>query len=396
MTDSTPPAESVRGERHASWLELFFDLTAVAGVAQLAHLLHGGPGWDDLGLYTVMFLAFWTGWMLFTVYGNVTGDEARVRTVLTGMFGLAVMAAAVHGVRGDRATAFALAYILVRSLAGKAWGRRGVYVAGLPLTQVGLGLAPWIVSLWCEGPLRFGLWALGLAIDLVVMFSVSDGKLTARVEAGYEEEAARRHRPVSRPVAVRMDAPHLGERLGLFVLIVLGEAIAQTVSAASEAEWDWPLYGVGTGAFVLLLQLWSMSLRNGAFGVPLLAVDALPVRLVLPLHCFTAGSVAALAAALGDSVADAEGAVPDAVRWLLCGSLALYLLIAGVAALCSGRGAGRSLLLVGPALAVVAALGAAAGGWGPAGLVWLLVLALRWPLLVERARPSRAAAGAPS
>ncbi|MCY0954501.1 hypothetical protein [Streptomyces sp. H27-S2] len=150
-------------------------------------------------------------------------------------------------------------------------------------------------------------------------------------------------------------------------------------------------YGVGAGAFVLLLQLWSLSLRNGAFGVPLLSVDALPVRLVLPLHCFTAGSVAALAAALGDSAADAEGAVPDAVRWLLCGILWMYLLIAGSAALCSGRGAGRALFPVGPAPTVVAALGAAGGGWGPVELVWVLLLALRWPLLAERSRPAPAA-----
>ncbi|MFK0234792.1 hypothetical protein [Streptomyces vinaceus] len=41
----------------------------------------------------------------------------------------------------------------------------------------------------------------------------------------------------------------------------------------------------------------SPSTRDGADGVPLPAWDVLPVRLVLPLHCFVAGSVAALAAA---------------------------------------------------------------------------------------------------
>ncbi|MFD3699195.1 hypothetical protein ACFWUZ_24185 [Streptomyces sp. NPDC058646] len=37
------------------------------------------------------------------------------------------------------------------------------------------------------------------------------------------------------PVAARADAPHPGERLGLFVLIVLGEAVARMVSTASGA-----------------------------------------------------------------------------------------------------------------------------------------------------------------
>ncbi|MFF0138747.1 hypothetical protein ACFYRN_20180 [Streptomyces sp. NPDC005227] len=38
VSTTRPEAEA---ERHASRLELFFDLVAVAGVAQIAHLLHG-------------------------------------------------------------------------------------------------------------------------------------------------------------------------------------------------------------------------------------------------------------------------------------------------------------------------------------------------------------------
>ncbi|MGW8781759.1 low temperature requirement protein A [Streptomyces sp. NPDC055796] len=386
MTDSAPAASApAEGERHASWLELFFDLTAVAGVAQLAHLLHGSPGPGDVALYAVMFLAFWTAWMLFTVYGNVSGEETRTWTVLAGMFGMAVMAASVHGVREDRAGAFALAYILVRSLAGKAWERRGEYVPDLPITQLGLGLTPWIVSMWFDGTARYALWALGLAIDLAVMFTVSGKRLAARVEAQYAEEAARRRRASPRPVAALMDAPHLGERLGLFQLIVLGEAVAQVVAAASQVEWDPALYGVGVGAFLLLLLLWSLSLRHGADGVPLLAWDVLPVRLVLPLHCFVAGAVAALAAALGDAVEYTDHPVPGSVRWLLCGSLAVYLAIAGVAALGSGRGLREVLLLVGPSSAVVLVAAALARDAAAVQLVWVLVVAAAWPrVLVDR------------
>ncbi|MFD6464246.1 low temperature requirement protein A [Streptomyces goshikiensis] len=394
MTESTPAVSApAGGERHASWLELFFDLTAVAGVAQLAHLLHGSPGWDDVALYAVMFLAFWTGWMLFTVYGNVSGDEVRTWTVLAGMFGMAVMAASVHGVREDRAGAFALAYILVRTLAGKAWERRGEYVPELPITQLGLGLTPWVVSMWFDGTERYALWALGLLIDLTVMFSVSGTALAARVDARYarkEREAGPGRRTAAKPAAALMDAPHLGERLGLFQLIVLGEAVAQVVAAASQAEWDAALYSVGAGSFLLLLLLWSLSLRHGADGVPLLVWDVLPVRLVLPPHCFVAGAVAALAAGLGDAVEYTHHPVPEPVRWLLCGSLGVYLAVAGVAALCSGRGVPGTLLLVGPSLAAVLVAGVAARQAEGPHLVWLLVAAAAWTRLVaERRRPGR-------
>ncbi|MFI9063900.1 low temperature requirement protein A [Streptomyces sp. NPDC053429] len=56
---ATGPAEV---ERHASWLELFFDLIAVAGVAQLASLLRGAPGHGEVLLYCLLNLAFWTAW----------------------------------------------------------------------------------------------------------------------------------------------------------------------------------------------------------------------------------------------------------------------------------------------------------------------------------------------
>ena len=40
-------------EQRATWTELFFDLVVVAGIGQLAHLLHDGPTWGELGLYAV-------------------------------------------------------------------------------------------------------------------------------------------------------------------------------------------------------------------------------------------------------------------------------------------------------------------------------------------------------
>ena len=39
--------ESESDERHASWLELFFDLVFVVAIAQLAHFLHDELTWGD-------------------------------------------------------------------------------------------------------------------------------------------------------------------------------------------------------------------------------------------------------------------------------------------------------------------------------------------------------------
>ena len=110
-------------ERHATWKELFFDLVVVAGIGQLAHLLHEDTEPTTLGLYAVLYLAFWISWAGFAVYGNVAGDDAKTRVLITAMLGLAVMAASVPGIHGSRASAFVIAYVALRWYAGAVVSR---------------------------------------------------------------------------------------------------------------------------------------------------------------------------------------------------------------------------------------------------------------------------------
>ena len=90
--------EATKTERHASWAELFFDLVAVAGVSALAQVLRSELDAAALGLYALLFLAFWLSWTTFMLYSNVAADQTRVVRLLIGMFGLGVMAASVPGV----------------------------------------------------------------------------------------------------------------------------------------------------------------------------------------------------------------------------------------------------------------------------------------------------------
>ncbi|MFB7369835.1 low temperature requirement protein A [Streptomyces sp. NPDC056222] len=378
-----PPDSSGESERHASWLELFFDLIAVAGVAQLAHLLHGAPGHADLALYCVLYLAFWTAWMCFTTYGNVAADKVHTRTVLIGMFGLAVMAAAVPEIRSDHAAAFALAYVLVRLLASQVWQGRGEVPADWPMAQLSAGVVPWLVSVWAEEPVRYWLWAAGLVIDLGLTFARSKNQVMARLQGEWEERD-RRHGPTAAiPRAARFDPRHLDERLGLFTLIVLGEGIAQGVDAASEAEWDAELCSLAVGSFVLLLALWALAVRRSS-GVPLLGFGVLAPRFSLPLHCVATGALASLAAALGAAVEHAEDSLPLGMRWLMCGAIAVFLAVGLLAGALSGRGA-RWIVAVGlPMVAAPLLLAFFAEQWAPATLVWALVLVARWNWIYEK------------
>ncbi|MGW1208167.1 low temperature requirement protein A [Streptomyces sp. NPDC002499] len=395
-TTAADPRPTNEENRHASWLELFFDLVAVAGVAQIAHLLHGVPEVSDLGLYALLFLAFWTAWISFTLYANVAYENTHVRTVLAAMFGMAVMAAAVPGVHeGDdqHARVFALAYILIRALATRAWQHRRQILVDWPAAQMSLGVIPWIVSLWAHDPTRYWLWALGIALDLYVTFAVSARDIVEHQEARERRESrSDRRGSTESPSLARSQTEHLSERLGLFVIIVLGEGVAQVVQATSDTEWDRKLYTLAVAAFFLLAALWALSFRHGYAGVPHLAAGVLPARAALPLHCFVSGCLAALAAALGAAAEHLE-TLPDATRWLLCSALAGYFLLSGLAWLGQAARERRWLLSVALPCCVLPLLLAAFGAHvRTVAVVWLLVLITVWPMLYEQrsTRPKQA------
>ncbi|MFF6928697.1 low temperature requirement protein A [Streptomyces californicus] len=398
-TQSAAPAE-----RHAGWNELFFDLVVVAGAGQLAHLLHDGPHVADLALYTVLYLAFWTTWAGFAVYGDIAAADTRVRTLLIAMFGMAVMAASVHAVQTSHAVAFVIAYVALRWQAGRVW-RRGSIVVDWPLAQFGAGAVPWLVSLFVETPLRYWLWALGIALDIVTLL-VSTRDRTLRKAA---ERAARRregrpppgpaHSPAPEPPRLsesRIDTAHMGERLGLYVIIVLGEGVIQIIDAASEREhWDRPLAATGLGAFALLAAVCTLSLLYGTNGIPRLREGTLAPRLAMLLHAVMTGFLVALATALGSAVAHGDDVLPKGQHWLLCGAMAGYFAAGLVAALPSAGRAGR-LGLLGrslPCLAVSVALAPLGAGLPAWTTIWILVALVCWQIAYDPERPKAAGTG---
>ncbi|MFD8115683.1 low temperature requirement protein A [Streptomyces microflavus] len=395
MTDVQEGRSGEHDERHATWLELFFDLIAVVGTAQLAHLLHGEPDVADVGLFVVLFFAFWTIWMCFTTYGDVAGDRARTGTMLVGMLGLTVMSAAVAGVaEGRHLQSFAVWFVVLRFVVSNIWRGRGQVLIDWPVAQFSMGTAPWVVSVFVEGPGRYWLWAAGLAIDLWTLMSFSVRRFQAGVAAGRLRAKDRgrgrgRRGELGHPVDITVaytDPAHLGERLGLFTIIVLGEGVAQLVVVGSAAQWDWNVRVLGLGGFVLLVAIWALSLVHGYGGVPNLRAAVLPARVVLLLHSVTNGALVALAAGLGALAEHRHEALPASVRWLLCASFAVYVLVglAGSVAVqaASGGGLRWGVVLVHslPPLGVTVLTGVFGGRLAAGAVVWLLVAAAVWGL----------------
>jgi low temperature requirement protein LtrA len=333
--------EAARTERHASWAELFFDLVAVAGVSALAHLLGSDLDAAALGLYALLFLAFWLSWTTFMLYSNVAADQTRVVRLLIGMFGLGVMAASVPGVahavlrHGDSLRSlnvFAIAYIATRIYGSQAW-HRGEVLLDFPVARFTVGLLPWFASIWVDERWKLVLWAAGVGLDLLLVLVVSGNKILEQVQARLAAQAAARRRP--RPDAradgegpvihgVSADPALLSERLGLFVIIVLGESVVQVVSAASRAQYGVGLLASALASFVLLAGLFGLSVVFGYAGLPHLRAGRIPARAALGLHCLVTGVVATVAVSLSSVVRHGSDPLSGPGRWLLCSSVAAY------------------------------------------------------------------------
>ncbi|MEV4823040.1 low temperature requirement protein A [Micromonospora sp. NPDC049274] len=329
-----------RIERHASWAELFFDLVAVAGVAALAHVLGSEPDAAALGLYALLFLALWLSWTTFMLYGNVAAGQTRVLRLMVGMFGLGVMAASVpgvaHTVLGHGSdirplNVFAIAYIATRVYGSKSW-RRGEVLLDFPVVQYSAGLLPWFASLWVDEHWKLALWAVGVGLDLLLILVLSGSRILQRVQSYLTAQKSTRRRPRSGSPGgtgsvihgVSVDPAHLSERLGLFVIIVLGESVVQVVAAAGEARYDIGLLVTAIASFVLLAGLFGLSVVFGYAGLPHLRAGRIPARAALGLHCLVTGVVATVAVPLSLVVRHGSDPLPDQGRWLLCGAVAAY------------------------------------------------------------------------
>ncbi|MFI9509495.1 low temperature requirement protein A [Nocardia sp. NPDC052566] len=385
MSHETESAQA-REERHASWIELFFDLVAVAGIGQLTHLLHGGPTLGDFAMYLLLYLAFWMAWASIMVYGNIAGERAKVPLVLVAMFGLGVMAAAVAGIPDRHATAFAAVYVLVRIFAEQVWGR-GRILVDWPIAQLTAGVTPWIVSLWVPAPWKYWLWAIGMALDLLVMIGIDGNRMLAAVQERFDRRLRSSHRfdGIETPKlrALHTDSAHLGERLGLYMIIMLGEGIIVVIAAAAPQAWDLSLDLLVVGSFLLLVSMWALSLIFGFAGVPHLAPNQVAPRIAMGLHCLVGGAVATFAAGLGLAVEHAHGHQSRGVVWLLCGSAAAYFVIAAIGGLLTGERWRWFLRWPVPCTFAVLALGVFGSHLPSAVLIGILALVVAWPLLWE-------------
>lgn len=296
------------GHRHATWLELFFDLVFVAAVAQLAEILVERHDLTGYIRFFGLFVPVAWAWMGYAYYANRfdTDDVPYRAMVSAGMAAVAGMAVAIGDFSDAGLERFAVAYAAVRIVLLCLYLRARLHVpelrAALDFYLVGFtaGAACWVASAFVTGPAREILWLLGLA------FEFGTPVFGWRVIAD-----------------APIDREHLEERFGLFTIIVLGEAVVAVVVGTDVRDWAGQAVAVALAGFVTAVALWwtyfdllgAVKPRRGWWAfVPSYG----HVPLWIALTAFGVGVKLA--------IKHAEGTAGDAgARWALVGGVALFL-----------------------------------------------------------------------
>jgi low temperature requirement protein LtrA len=242
--------------RKVTWPELFFDLIFVAAVAQVAEPLREHYALAEVARLTPLFVLVWWAWTGHTVFSTRFDSRDGIQRLLTvlQMFAVAAMAANAKDALDSRSSAgFAAAYAAMRFvLVGQYFRARGVPGAAPLATRylLGHGAAAtlWMASAFIPAPGRFVVWAIAFLIDLATPW------------------LAIRH-----SVSIPPDEAHLPERFGLFMLILLGDAVISVMQGMESQETWTPEAALSAFlgmAILFMLSWWYFDGSAGAAEQP--------------------------------------------------------------------------------------------------------------------------------
>lgn len=233
---------------HVGFVELFFDLVFVFAITQISHTLLADLTWMGALKAAMLLMAVWWAWNFTTWVTNWLDPETT--PVRLAMFALMaaglLLSTALPEAFGDKGLPFALAFVFIqvgRSLF-MLWAGRSepMLVANFQRILVWLTASG---ALWIAGGLsapeyRLWFWLAALAIEYVspAVYFYVPGLGRAHTEDW------------------TVEGGHLAERVGLFVIICLGETLLITGATFAEAVWTAPVVITAASALLMTVAMW--------------------------------------------------------------------------------------------------------------------------------------------
>lgn len=279
----------VHAEQRVGWFELFYDLVAVAAISQAGKVYLKDPSWQTTALIAASILVLFTVWLLTTLSHGLFREDSvwRRLILLLQMLGLVIGALSVGHYGLPNWIGFtALAVVFV--------------------TQALIWVVHRRTSRALDAPIRTVVIA---SVVAAVAFAVS-----AVVALTLDSEQAAVFAPILLIVAIitvivpllvsvlpaihdHLDPHHLGERFGLFVIIVLGESFINLVGALGSLG-EIPNVYAFIAMFLVAYCVWSIYFTSvQAHRVP---TTANRLRVWVLAHALLVFAIIAIAVELTD------------------------------------------------------------------------------------------------
>jgi low temperature requirement protein LtrA len=291
-----------------TWLELFFDLVFVVVISELVHILSLDA--QGIGNYLFLFIPAWWIWIGASYYNDRFESEGLDHRLFTFFLMLPVAGLAVfaHHVSQDNSIGYVLSYTIARCLIVFLWLRASIHekrfrpVGSILIGGYSFSIGCFILSLWIDPAYRSLLWVVALICDLITpLFTLNRQKLLPH-----------------------FNFSKLPERLGLFMLIVIGETLVAVIRGiARHHHFNFRIVSEGIVAIAISFGIWWLYFDTIA--------ERSPKRqhkmffLWSYLHLILAMAVGAVGASLL-SILTARHHIPaDNARYVMTGALGVAL-----------------------------------------------------------------------
>jgi len=231
--------------RHATWLELFFDLVFVACIGiithNLAHTHHGHIDSNQVWLFPVQFLVIWWIWMSHTMFANRFDTDRKYHRLanLTIMFLMIAMASFLGDSLFESYGMFILFYLVIRVvLVSLYFHTTGILKESKKLALnsgliIVIGTLISVLSFFFSSPFREIVLCIGILFEIISFVLISHKK-------NY----------------ISIHKEHFVERIGLFSIILLGESVISLTSSLRGIEWNMMNIMAAIAGFITIGLIW--------------------------------------------------------------------------------------------------------------------------------------------
>jgi len=313
-----------RDGHHArvGFVELFFDLVFVFAITQISHTLLAHLTWLGALQAAIMLGAVWWVWIDTSWITNwLDPERPLVRVMLFGLMGAGlVLSTSLPEAFGEKGLVFAVAFASLQIGRGlfTLWAVRGDPVQKLNFQRIviwaSVGGVLWISGGLADGQIRLLLWLLALSLEFL-------GPMTAFWCPGLGH---------SRATEWNVEGAHLAERVGLFVIICLGESIIITGATFAELPWTTTTVLAFVSAFLGTIAMWWLffsAKHDAASEVIARAENAGAIARAAYTYAPLPVVAGIVVTAVGDEMVlmHPSGHMEAAAIWVLVGGPALFL-----------------------------------------------------------------------